>query len=185
MLLLQMNTEYSSTAVPRSASEQLRRLLLVYGHRPPAGFRALHTCVRAIGVFLLFLTLQTASFIMLWVTGIRQWYTGILYIPYLQHALVDCCCCCSHINSHNQVRGHRTGPRIVLLLMHDACHTRMRTYFTHCMQSVICQFQGYTSNRYNNPLVECDLLAISADPCSSNNIICAPPTSFTPRPNLV
>ena len=20
-----------------------------------------------------------------------------------------CCCCCSHINSHNQVRGHRTG----------------------------------------------------------------------------
>ena len=20
------------------------------------------------------------------------------------------CCCCSHINSHNQVRGHRTGP---------------------------------------------------------------------------
>ena len=22
-----------------------------------------------------------------------------------------CCCCCSHINSHNQVRGHRTGSR--------------------------------------------------------------------------
>ena len=21
----------------------------------------------------------------------------------------SCCCCCSHINSHNQVRGHRTG----------------------------------------------------------------------------
>ena len=21
----------------------------------------------------------------------------------------DGCCCCSHINSHNQVRGHRTG----------------------------------------------------------------------------
>ena len=20
-----------------------------------------------------------------------------------------CCCCCSHLNSHNQVRGHRTG----------------------------------------------------------------------------
>ena len=22
-----------------------------------------------------------------------------------------CCCCCSHINSHNQVRNHRTGSR--------------------------------------------------------------------------
>ena len=22
---------------------------------------------------------------------------------------LNCCCCCSHINSHNQVRGHRTG----------------------------------------------------------------------------
>ena len=22
--------------------------------------------------------------------------------------VVNCCCCCSHINSHNQVRGHRT-----------------------------------------------------------------------------
>ena len=22
---------------------------------------------------------------------------------------VSCCCCCSHINSHHQVRGHRTG----------------------------------------------------------------------------
>ena len=26
-----------------------------------------------------------------------------------QHTLNCCCCCCSHINSHNQVRGHRTG----------------------------------------------------------------------------
>ena len=23
--------------------------------------------------------------------------------------VVVCCCCCSHINPHNQVRGHRTG----------------------------------------------------------------------------
>ena len=23
-----------------------------------------------------------------------------------------CCCCCSHINSHNQVRGHRTGSSL-------------------------------------------------------------------------
>ena len=27
-----------------------------------------------------------------------------------RHPLASgCCCCCSHINSHNQVRGHRTG----------------------------------------------------------------------------
>ena len=25
------------------------------------------------------------------------------------HDCCCCCCCCSHINSHNQVRGHRTG----------------------------------------------------------------------------
>ena len=23
--------------------------------------------------------------------------------------VIRCCCCCSHINSHDQVRGHRTG----------------------------------------------------------------------------
>ena len=27
----------------------------------------------------------------------------------LAHSKRGCCCCCSHINSHNQVRGHRTG----------------------------------------------------------------------------
>ena len=25
------------------------------------------------------------------------------------HCCCCCCCCCSHMNSHNQVRGHRTG----------------------------------------------------------------------------
>ena len=25
------------------------------------------------------------------------------------YSICICCCCCSHINSHNQVRGHRTG----------------------------------------------------------------------------
>ena len=27
----------------------------------------------------------------------------------LKNSSRSCCCCCSHINSHNQVRGHRTG----------------------------------------------------------------------------
>ena len=27
----------------------------------------------------------------------------------LQYHCCCCCCCCSHINSHSQVRGHRTG----------------------------------------------------------------------------
>ena len=30
-------------------------------------------------------------------------------IIYIFHCCCCCCCCCSHINSHNQVRGHRTG----------------------------------------------------------------------------
>ena len=42
-----------------------------------------------------------------------MYYTGnISYCDEIQMnklLLIRCCCCCSHINSHNQVRGHRTG----------------------------------------------------------------------------
>ena len=47
-----------------------------------------------------------------------------------------CCCCCSHINSHNQVRGHRTGsshsgaeeyPR-------EKTQTKPKVVYTHISQ---------------------------------------------------
>ena len=47
-----------------------------------------------------------------------------------------CCCCCSHINSHNQARGHRTGsshsgaeeyPR-------ENTHTHNPRWYTHISQ---------------------------------------------------
>ena len=35
---------------------------------------------------------------------------AMLYFSYMPSIVRSCCCCCcSHINSHNQVRGHRTG----------------------------------------------------------------------------
>ena len=42
---------------------------------------------------------------------------GVIYVAISGYGHVQmtrsrgccCCCCCSHINSHNQVRGHRTG----------------------------------------------------------------------------
>ena len=46
-------------------------------------------------------------------TDLYSYYIpGTSYIPgiYRSTQLCCCCCCCSHIsNSHNQVRGHRTG----------------------------------------------------------------------------
>ena len=39
-------------------------------------------------------------------------YNGFSFICSLLKVTINCCCCCcccSHINSHNQVRGHRTG----------------------------------------------------------------------------
>ena len=51
-----------------------------------------------------------------------------------------CCCCCSHINSHNQVRGHRTGsshsgaeeyPR-------ENKHTHSPRWYTHISQLTQC-----------------------------------------------
>ena len=30
----------------------------------------------------------------------------------IDHIVQDCYCCCSHINSHNHVRGHRTGSSL-------------------------------------------------------------------------
>ena len=50
--------------------------------------------------------------------------------------MYPCCCCCSHINSHNQVRGHRTGsshsgaeeyPR-------ENTHTTQARWYTHISQ---------------------------------------------------
>ena len=77
-----------------------------------------------------------------------------------------CCCCCSHINSHNQVRGHRTGsshsgaeeyprekhtqPKVVhAYITADAIHASPETYKSEIgSQSTMCQVQAGQCGAY-------------------------------------
>ena len=45
-----------------------------------------------------------------------------------------CCCCCSHINSHNQVRGHRTGSSHSGAEEYPRKKTHNPRWYTHISQ---------------------------------------------------
>ena len=47
---------------------------------------------------------------------------------------IPCCCCCSHINSHNQVRGHRTGSSHSGAEEYPRENTHNPRWYTHISQ---------------------------------------------------
>ena len=51
---------------------------------------------------------NSARFITAWPNQFGVFAISMSRLFFTTHR-ARCCCCCSHINSHNQVRGHRTG----------------------------------------------------------------------------
>ena len=56
-------------------------------------------------------------------------------VTYLNgHITYISCCCCSHINSHNQVRGHRTGSSHSGAEEYPRENTHNQRWYTHILQ---------------------------------------------------
>ena len=49
-------------------------------------------------------------------------------------SVVQQCCCCSHINSHNQVRGHRTGSSHSGAGNYPRENTNKQRWYTHIIK---------------------------------------------------